>query len=138
MSYTFPENSWLQAFKEILNTDEKYAHIARKWEGDFMFNIEAGGALSTEVKLYIDLWHGTCREAFIVDETSPGNIQPAFILSASYNNFVRVLKGNLDPMQAMVTRKLRVQGSMAYMMRNVPVVLDFVRCAQEVDATFLK
>jgi hypothetical protein len=37
----------------------------------------------------------------------------------------------------MVTRKLRVQGSMAYMMRNIPVVLDFVRCAREIDATFL-
>jgi hypothetical protein len=35
-------------------------------------------------------------------------------------------------MQAMITRKLRVQGSMAYMMRNVPVVLDFVRCAREI------
>ena len=43
----------------------------------------------------------------------------------------------LDPMQAMITRKLRVQGSMAYMMRNVPVVLDFVRCAQEVDTEYL-
>jgi len=32
----------------------------------------------------------------------------------------------------MMTRRLHVQGSMAYMMRNVPVVLDFVRCAREV------
>jgi len=138
MSYVFPENSWVQALKGILNTDEKYAHIARKWEGDIMFNIEAGSPLTTTVQLYIDLWHGMCREAFVVDQKSLANVNPAFILSASYDNFVRVLKGDLDPMQAMVTRKLRVQGSMTYMMRNVPVVLDFVRCAQEVDATFLR
>ena len=138
MSYTFPENSWVQALKDILNTDGKYAHIARKWEGDIMFKIEAGGPLKTEVQLYIDLWHGRCREVYVVDQSLPVDIQPAFILGASYDNFVRILKGDLDPMQAMVTRKLRVKGSMAYMMRNVPVVLDFVRCAQEVDATFLK
>jgi len=35
-------------------------------------------------------------------------------------------------MQAMMTRRLQVEGSMAYMMRNVPTVLDFVRCAREV------
>jgi putative sterol carrier protein len=35
-------------------------------------------------------------------------------------------------MQAMLTRKLSVQGNMGLMMRNVPTVLDFVRCAQEV------
>ena len=137
MTYTFPEIAWLQSLKDKLNTDEQYAHVARKWEGDFMFNIESGGPHTTNVQLYIDLWHGTCREVFVVDQESPSDKNPAFILSAPYDNFVRILKGDLDPMQAMVTRKLRVQGSMAYMLRNVPVVLDFVRCAQEIDANFL-
>jgi hypothetical protein len=36
-------------------------------------------------------------------------------------------------MQAMVTRRLKVQGSMAYMLRNVPTVLDFVRCCRLVE-----
>ena len=35
-------------------------------------------------------------------------------------------------MQAMLTRKLHVIGSMAYVLRNVPVVLDFVRCCRRV------
>jgi hypothetical protein len=30
-----------------------------------------------------------------------------------------------------------VKGSMAYMMRNVPTVLDFVRCAREVTTEIL-
>jgi hypothetical protein len=34
-------------------------------------------------------------------------------------------------MQAMLTRKLHVKGNMSVMMRNVPSVLDFVRCAKE-------
>ena len=137
MAYTFPDNAWLQTFKDILNSDEHYAHIARKWEGDIMFNIDSGGPLIAPAQLYLDLWHGACRNAFVVDQESPFDSKPAFILSASYDNFVRVLKGDLDPVQAMVTRKLRVQGSMAYMMRNIPVVLDFVRCAREIDAIFL-
>jgi putative sterol carrier protein len=47
------------------------------------------------------------------------------------------MKGELNPMQAMMTRKLQVNGSMAYMMRNVPTVLDFVRCCRDVTTEIL-
>ncbi|MBC8505877.1 MAG: SCP2 sterol-binding domain-containing protein [Anaerolineales bacterium] len=133
MAYLFPSAEWLQALEEKLNSDEQYAQIARKWEGDLMFNIEPEGAFTAPMKLYLDLWHGECRRTFVVDEAHESELSPAFVLSAPYNNFTRIITGDLDPMQAMITRKLRVKGSMTYMMRNVPVVLDFVRCAQEVD-----
>ena len=134
MTYRFPSAEWLQAFQEKLNNDEQYARIAKNWEGDIMFYIEPSGDLKAPVLLYLDLWHGSCRQAFVIENENNEELNPAYILRASYDNFRDVLMGNLDPMQAMITRKLRVQGSMAYMLRNVPVVLDFVRCAQEVEA----
>lgn len=130
MAAIFPNEEWLLSLKEYLNTNEKYAKIARKWEGDLVFDIKAEGALETDQAIYIDLWHGKCRDAFYVQEGE--EMDAAFILTAPYSNFVRVLKGDLDPMQAMMTRKLAVKGSMAYMMRNIPTVLEFVRCAQAV------
>ena len=133
MTIKFPSAEWLQSLKDKLNSDERYARIARKWEGDIMFNVEPGGPLTEPVLLYTDLWHGECRAAFVVEESQRADVKPAFVLSAPYENLVRLLKGELDPMQAMITRKLRVQGSMAYMMRNIPVVLDFVRCCKEID-----
>ena len=54
-------------------------------------------------------------------------------MSASRAHLLRILSGDLDPMQAMLTRKLQVQGSMGYVLRNVPVVLDFVRCCRRVE-----
>jgi putative sterol carrier protein len=130
MAAIFPNNEWLLGFKDYLNSNEKYARIARKWEGDLVFDIKADGALEEDLVIYLDLWHGECRDAYIV--TTEEYKDAAFILTAPYSNFVRVLKGDLDPMQAMMTRKLAIQGSMAYMMRNVPTVLEFVRCAQDV------
>ena len=53
------------------------------------------------------------------------SVLPKFVLTATYDNISRIMKGELDPMQAMMTRKLQVHGSMAYMMRNVPIVLGF-------------
>jgi putative sterol carrier protein len=138
MTYLFPSKEWLQAFKDKLNTDKDYARIARKWEGDFVFQIDADGPLKETWYFYLDLWHGTCREAFIAGEEQLKDLDPAYTLIAPYGNFIRVLAGTLDPMQAMITRKLKVKGSMAYMMRNVPTVMDFVRCAKEIDSEILK
>lgn len=139
MAYKFPSSKWLQAFKEKLNSDDKYAQVASKWEGEIVFNIESGGPLKENMIFYTDLWHGECRNAFMVEnETQLQELSPAYILSSPYQSFVRILKGQLDPMQAMITRKLKVQGSMGYMMRNVPTVLEFVRCAKEIETEFLK
>jgi putative sterol carrier protein len=99
------------------------------------FVIEPGGSLENTLWIYLDLWHGKCRKAYIEEQTS--TITPAFILKAPYGNFVKVLSGELDPMQALLTRKLGVQGSMAVLMRSIPTVLDFVRCCKEVTDSWL-
>ena len=133
---TFPSETWLQALHEKLNTDEQYARMAAKWEGDLAFVIEPSGPLDEMLVYYLDLWHGKCRGVGVY--TSPDEIAPAFVLRAPYENFARILQGELDPMQAMLTRKLHVKGNMAVMMRSVPVVLDFVRCAREVTEDILR
>ena len=130
MPVKFPSAEWLKVLDEKLNTDERYTKIAAKWEGDMCIIIEPAGPLTETLYYYLDLWHGKCRKV----EVLPGleGIKPAFVLRATYDNIVKILTGHLDPMTAMMTRKLQVQGKMAMMMRNVPTVLDFVRCAKEV------
>ena len=130
MAAIFPNQEWLDNFETYLNTNEKYARIAKNWEGDLAFDIKADGPLENDLLVYLDLWHGKCREAKFI--TAGKDFEAAFILVAPFSNFVRVLKGEIDPMQAMMTRKLAIKGSMTYMMRNVPTVLEFVRCAQSV------
>ena len=132
----FPSPEWLEAFKNKLNGDDKYAHAARNWEGDMRFILEPSGNHTDLIWMYIDLWHGKCRDAFF---ETPGNEdrKPAFTLKAPYDNFVLVLQGDIAPMQALLTRKLGVQGNMAVLMRSVPTVLEFVRCAKEVTSKVL-
>jgi putative sterol carrier protein len=126
----FPSHEWMQAIKDKLNTDEQYARIAQKWEGDLRFILEPDDSLTQTMWLYFDLWHGKCRDAYIEDQSS--STRPAFILNAPYSNFVKILTGEVGPMQALMTRMLSVKGSMAVFMRNVPTILNFVRCCQEV------
>jgi putative sterol carrier protein len=133
---TFPSPEWMQAIKEKLNTDEHYAQVARNWEGDMRIILEPDKAIQQGYWLYLDLWHGKCREAFLEDQSS--SIKPAFVLSGSYNNIIKILSGEVGIVQALMTRMVGVQGSMATLMRNVPTVLDFVRCCQEVTQSWIE
>ncbi len=136
MTTIFPSPEWLQELYEKLNSDKRYAQIARTWEGDMVVVIEPSGPLIKKILYYLDLWHGTCRRIEILHDLP--TVTPKFVLTSSYANISRIMKGELDPMQAMLTRKLQVHGSMAYMMRNVPTVIDFVRCAREVTTEILE
>lgn len=130
----FPSPEWLASLDEKLNTDERYAEVARNWEGDMVVTVQPGGALEREVIYYLDLWHGKCRSAYEVDGQGPP--KAVLNLGLPYENGVKLLKGELDAMQALLTRKISVQGNMALLMRNVPTVLDFVRCCREVTDDF--
>ena len=132
MSAVFPSFDWLKELEVKLNTDTRYADIAKKWEGDMVIVVEAEGNLKEKQIYYIDLWHGKCRGVSLLRDVSEK--KAAFVLTATYDNIKRIMTGAIDPMQAMLTRKLQVQGSMAVMMRSVPTVLDFVRCCREITS----
>lgn len=141
MAYPFPSQAWVQALISILNSDNRYAEIARNWEGDLVFAVEpdddgqSNDPQAQVVRIYLDLWHGKCRDGYMVEDGMAVAPPAKYVLSALRSNFLRILSGELDAMQAMLTRRLRVDGSMAYMLRNVPTVLDFVRCAKRVEIT---
>ncbi len=136
MTTTFPSAEWLHELQAKLNGDPHYNEVARRWEGDIVFDIQPSGSLSEPLLMYLDLWHGKCRAVENASDMS-AHPRPAFVLRSAYDNFTSILLGKLDPMTAMMTSKLKVTGSMAYMMRNVPTVLDFVRCAREITTQIL-
>jgi putative sterol carrier protein len=135
MTPIFPSPEWLDSLKEKLNTDERYAQVAKNWEGDLLILVEPQGNLKEQTIIYFDLWHGKCKK--VVYDGHLEDFSPAFTLRSSYANFVLILQGKMEPTTAMLTNKLHVKGSMGYMMRNIPTVLDFVRCAREVTGEIL-
>lgn len=132
----FPSDEWTAAVMENLNSDGDYARIARNWEDDLKFIVEPGGSLPAQVTLYFDLWHGQCRKALYLPD--PAVEQTAsFVLKGPYDNFKRILEGKLDPMQALLTRKVSIQGNFGLLIRSVSIVLNFVRCCREVTDQFV-
>jgi putative sterol carrier protein len=117
-----------------LNASNAYLEAAKNWEGDFYFIVEPGGSLISPVTLYMDLWHGKCRDAFEVSD--PGTKSPAFRLSGPVATWKKVMTKKLDPMQAMMTGALKLTGPMAIVMRNVRAAKGLVESCTRIETEF--
>ncbi len=131
----FGEPEWLDAYMKSINESEAYAKAAKNWEGDFVFvTIPDGtGTLTEERRMYVDLWHGKCREAYYVtpDKPAPENVE--YVFSGKYGNWLKVFAGELDPLKGVLQRKFKVECSpkaMAKMLRAVKASQELVKCTQ--------
>ena len=132
----FPSAEWLDQLKEQLNTSPAYADAAKNWEGDFYFVIdpEKNSPIDETVYLYMDLWHGECREAHRV--TNKEEKSPAYIMSGPYGKWKKVVTAKLDPIQALVTGQLKLKGNMVMVMKNVKAAQEIIRACTRIDASF--
>jgi putative sterol carrier protein len=134
MTYRFPSDEWIKAMAEEVNKSEAYQKSAAKWEGDFYFVAEPGPGVPEPVVLYIDLWHGEARDAYAVD--NEGVMSPEFIIRAPVATWRRVIEKKLDPIQGMITGKLKLKGTMSKIMRFPKAAAELVNCATKVPTEF--
>jgi putative sterol carrier protein len=134
MPIPFPSDAWIKAMMEDLNASGAYFEAAKNWEGDFFFVVEPSGSLAKPVILYMDLFHGKCQDAYEV--TDPAAKAPAFRLSGPAAAWKKVMTKKLDPIQAMMTGQLKLQGNMAVVMRNVRAAKELVESCTRIETEF--
>jgi len=134
MSIPFPSDAWIKAMMEDLNNSSAYLDAAKNWEGDFFFVVEPGGTLEQPVTLYMDLFHGKCRGAYAL--SAGQQLTPAFRLVGPVATWKKVMTKKLDPMQAMMTGQLKLQGNMAIIMRNVRAAKELVESCTRIATEF--
>ena len=135
MAIFFPSDEWIKKMMDNLNASSSYLEAAINWEGDFYFIIEPGGKLKEQVILYMDLYHGKCREAFQVNGQKD-QLKPVFVLSAPIGNWKKVMTKKVDPIQAIMTGQLRLRGNMSIVMRNVRAAKELVENCTRIDTDF--
>jgi putative sterol carrier protein len=132
----YGSQEWLDAYKSRINESESYRKAAATWEGDLALVIEAepsSGWEETQAGL-LDLWHGECRDARVVDEA--GAAQARFAIRAPYSRWKQVMRRELDPVGGIMQGKLRLRGDMGVLMRYVAASKELVNLAAEVPTEF--
>lgn len=124
MAAPFPSQAWADQFKAALNNSEAYRSAAHNWEGDLLLALEGNGGL------YLDLWHGACREATYL--TDNGGKKAAYTITATMESWRKVLAGQLEPMQGIMSRQLKMEGNLVKLMQHLKAAQELVNCAAQV------
>jgi len=130
----FPSNEWIRNFKDELNKNEKYKEAAKDWEGDFLFVISPDEELKNEVIFYVDLWHGECRGAYMINDEQ----KAAFILKGPYSNWKKVINKELDPLRGLIRGMFTVEGDSKLILDQVKAAQELVNTASKIPVDFEK
>jgi putative sterol carrier protein len=77
----------------------------------------------------MDLWHGACRDAY---ETTADK-SSEFTITAPLAVWRKVLEGNLDPIRGIVSRQLKLTGSLPKIMKSPKAATELVNSCATID-----
>ena len=130
MAYRFPSDEWINELSRLLNESESYEQSAKDWEGDFVFVIDPDDAQPETAYLFLGLKHGKSTGAALPQSRDE---RPAeYTISAPYGTWRKVIDGDLDPIQGMMMRNLKLQGNLMKIMRYPKAAKEIVTCCASV------
>ncbi len=133
---TFMSEEWVQRFKEEVQNSPSYKEAAKTWEGDLTLVVQADpqAGIEADVYLYMDLWHGDCRDMRLVSKEEGEKAQ--FVITGSYDRWKQVAKGELEPIKGMMQGKLKLKGDLPYIVRYVQAGKELINCTAKIPARF--
>lgn len=133
----FPSEEWMSAYRDRINGSADYREAAATWEGDiaFVFEAEPDRGVPEDLWAVLDLWHGECRMSRMTSAEQGSRC--AYVIRAPYSRWKDVLRGDLDPVKAMMQGKLKVQGDLATIVRYVRAANELVHLTMQVRTEFL-
>jgi len=130
----FQSDEWIKMFKNKINESREYEEAAKTWEGDFLFVVTPGENLKEEEVFYIDLWHGKCRAARLL-EGEKG--EAAFAFKGPYSNWKKVINEELDPIRGLMVGQFTLKGDSKAIMSNVRAAQELVNTAAKIPTEFI-
>ena len=131
MSVPFPTDEWIKAAMVEVNKSADYKEAAKNWEGDIVFVVTAIPDERKQVRLYMDLWHGECRDAYEIAD--PAGSDPEFTITGPLPVWRKVLEGKLDPIRGLVSRQLKLQGNLMKVVKQPKAAVELVNSCARID-----
>jgi len=133
----FPSDEWISLFRDLINGSKEYAEAGKTWEGDiaFVFEAEPDHGVPQDLVAWLDLRHGVCHGARMV-EAQEGD-RAEYAIRAPYSRWREVVLGDLDPVKGMMQGKLKVRGDLPNIVRHVRAANELVHLTTLVPTEFM-
>ncbi len=123
----FPSKEWAEKYCEELNRNEAYARSGKGWVWPMLFLVRGEERKGFILKLN----NGKCMGVEWYDD--PSQADAPFILEATLKDWLDVIQGKVNPLVAIMRRKLVLaKGDYSTVMRYPIAALEMVKTAQKV------
>jgi len=140
MALPFPSAEWAHAYQDAINQNELYRRAAADWDQGgvaLLCKAEPALGLNEAQAVVLDLKHGACRGVVYTSDEIDIDEAP-FVIEASYALWKSIIRGELDPILAMLTSQLRLKkGHLPTLIKDVEGSKQLVLSASKVDTEFL-
>ncbi|NIR45370.1 MAG: R2-like ligand-binding oxidase [Gemmatimonadetes bacterium] len=124
---------WVARWAAELNASERYRQAAASWEWPVVFVLDDDSGPTGPRQVFLDLWHGSCRAARPASEAD--RAAAPYVIAAPEAVWRELLTGDLDPLIALLHRKLEVrQGSVLKLTRYAAAAREMVAAAARIDS----
>src|SRR4030043_592421 len=135
MGFKFPSDEWVKEFATQINSSKAYEEAGKDWEGgDWIFVVEADKAYPKTAYFFIGLFHGKVTDAALIESENAREAQ--YFMRGSFTTWRKTLEGKLDPIQGLMTRKFKLEGNLAKVLRNPSSAKELFNCVMRVPTDF--
>ncbi|WP_337860397.1 SCP2 sterol-binding domain-containing protein [Ferroplasma sp.] len=131
----FPGTEWAKEYVEKLNSNSAYAEAGKTWDDSITLVVQPDELYKDTWYLYLNLKAGKCIDSATGKEESDVP-KSTFRYMGKYSNWVKLIKGEIDPIQGLMTGKFKLEGSMMKIMRYTNAAKEMVNTAKFVDTEF--
>lgn len=118
---TFPSKEWCDEAMRLVNEDPERALAARGWLGEIGIIVDAEpGKLARPFVVHVvprDARIETLR--VLEDPDDLDELEPAYLARAPYSVWKELLRGSLDPVEAVLRRRIAVKGDLQQLIERL-------------------
>ena len=123
---------WTKLFEEKINSNEEFKRTAHDWNSSLVLSMTSE---NTENFVFLNLQSGKCCEAKVAANSDLEIAE--FIISANKESWQKILQGSLDPMMAVMTKKLELKkGNVGALIKNVEAAKVLIKTATQIETEF--
>lgn len=118
---TFPSKEWCEQAIRLVNEDPERALAAQGWVGDIGVIVDAEpGKLARAFVAHVMTRDCRIDKLRVLDEPDDlDEFDPAYLARAPYSVWKQLLQGSLDPVEAVLRRRIAVKGDLQQLIERL-------------------
>ena len=122
---------WIKDYYEKLSSNKTFKQAADDWYIKLVLTIDD----EENKNVFLDLQNGECKSARIANNTDIENAD--YIITASKDSWKKILNNELDPMLAVMTKKLELKkGNVGSLLKYIDAAKELLKSASQVNTEF--